>query len=126
MKQSGLLDAIKTFENADVRGAAKDMMQWAADRCEELVVEHYVPFDTGELHDSVFTEVYDDHFIIGASAKHAVFNEYGSYTTPIGAPDSPIEAKKKGYRPFLRPALYQVRREMPDVFGQKLQTLMTG
>ena len=64
-------------------------------------------------------------FQLFATAKHAVFNEYGSVRTPIGNVGSPISAKKKGFRPFLRPAIYKATAEADYIFRKKLIRIMS-
>lgn len=96
----------------------KEIIKEIADKV-EIEARMLAPFDTGDLQDSIYTEMTDDGFALGANAPYAVFNEYGSYCTPIGSVQSPVQAKYAGYRPFLRPAMYKVIREFPKIFGKQ-------
>lgn len=124
MQVTGLNEAIanmKKLSNTDKM--VKETMEEARGRCEEYAMG-YCPKDTGELAESIYSYSIGNGFVIGALAKHAVFNEFGSITTPIGSPQSPIAAKKTGVRPFIRPAIYKVKQEMPEIFGKKLHEVI--
>jgi len=82
-----------------------------------------VPVDTGMLKKSIYLKSSKMGFELGATAKHAVFNEYGSLTTPIGSVESPMSAVKTGFRPFLRPSIYKASREVDQIFGKKLASI---
>jgi len=122
--QLGLNEYIEKLQstNKNFRNIIDSTMDKARHRAKELA-EEYVPEDTTILRQSIYTELIDNGFIIGADAPYAVFNEYGSITTPAGDVSAPIAAKYKGQRPFLRPALYQLRNEMRQIFGEKLQNV---
>lgn len=119
---TGLNDVQKMFNKlgkkelyvSTIHEVGRHAKKYARDMC---------PVDTGELKRSIFLESNSDGFQLGAWAGHAVFNEYGSITTPIGSVGSPIPAKKKGFRPFLRPAAYKAMREVNYIFGKKLANI---
>jgi len=122
--QTGLNDWVqKTKKMSNMEKIMKATMDDARQRAESYAIG-YCPKDTGELAESIYSHLEGEGFVVGASAKHAVFNEYGSITTPIGDVESPIAAKKTGVRPFIRPAIYQVKKEMPEIFGKKMHEIV--
>lgn len=69
--------------------------QYVADHVLPQIAEaakRIVPVDTGELHDSIHTEVSDQGMFVVASADHAVFVEQGT--------------SKMAAQPYLRPAMF--------------------
>ena len=84
----------------------------------------YCPIDTGELVESMYKNCDETSFEIGANAKHAVFNEFGSIRTPIGSIESPKAAKYKGVRPFIRPAMYKVKNMFPELFWKRYSSIV--
>ena len=124
MKVSGLNKVVEDMKKlSDTDKIVEKTMDEARVRCETYAIG-YCPKDTGELAESIYAYSTGNGFVIGALAKHAVFNEFGSITTPIGSPHSPIAAKKVGVRPFIRPAIYKVKQEMPEIFGKKLHEVI--
>jgi len=118
MTMKGLPELIESLDGKHIINANKETI---ADVCEyayELAMG-FCPKDTGELAESIYKECRDDSFEIGADAPHAIFNEYGSITTPIGNVNAPKAAKKTGVRPFIRPALYRAVAEYETVFFKK-------
>ena len=110
------------FGNA-VRNAPSESAEEAREMAENYA-RGYCPVDTGELLESIYSYPIRNGFRLGANAKHAVFNEFGSITTPIGDPSSPLPAKYVGVRPFLRPALFDVARDYPKVFNRVFMELI--
>ena len=124
MQVTGLNKVIEDMKKlSDTDKIIGQTMDEARERCEGYAIG-YCPKDTGELAESIYSYSTGNSFVIGALAKHAVFNEFGSLTTPIGSPQSPIAAKKTGVRPFLRPSIYRVKQEMPEIFGKKLHEVI--
>ena len=97
-----------------------------AGRIAEGHAKSLCPVDTGELLNSIFLEINEHDFILGATAKHAVFNEYGCYNLNCGSPESPEPAKHSGFRPFLRPAIYQTMQEIPNIFNKRFKRVTHG
>jgi len=119
LQQSGLNEVVEKLKKVD-KNMFNEIMNEARVRA-EFYARKYCPVDTGELENSIYSLNTNSGFVLGASARHAIFNEYGSMTTPVGYVTSPLPAKKTGFRPFLRPAIYRVRQEMQELFGGKLQ-----
>ena len=90
--------------NYYIEETAKIALQWA---------QHYCPEDTGRLYDSLYTKIMYHKFKLGASAPYAIYNELGLGPTPFG------EAKYKGQRPFIRPAVLNAIRDFPDIFFKR-------
>jgi len=126
-RQRGLNDFIKKATSINKGNIDKAIIA-TIDDARQAAYEYavgYAPKDTGKLAESVYANPVEGGmaFMLGATADYAVFNEYGSITTPIGDVSSPRAAKKTGVRPFLRPALLHVRQEFPKVFGGKFQNI---
>jgi len=117
-----LLSKCKDLESLDwVRQANDEAADWA----EETAI-HMCPVDTGELQASIYLKKHQYSFELGATAKHAVFNEYGSITTPAGSPENPISAKYAGFRPFIRPAIYDTKAKYGDWVSANFKRVMHG
>lgn len=115
---TGLNDVIKTLEKLDqkdlIESVIEDTGNYAYKEARKLS-----PVDTGRLKDSIYMYPYGNKFSLGASAPYASYNEYGSITTPAGSVSEPVPAKKQGFRPFLRPAMYKAMRQFDYIFGKK-------
>ena len=117
-------EAMRTLKNLtkkELYDLREELAKEAYDRCKN----YYVPVDTEELRDSIYYEITNDGFYLGANARHSVFNEYGSIRTPIGSIENPRSAVKKGFRPFIRPALYEIRNKHPEMFRKKWSELIS-
>lgn len=123
MEAHGLKRLINKTDPKKLEASIGATMEQACERAFELAVG-YCPKDTGELVESMFKECGKDSFSIGANARHAVFNEFGSIRTPIGDVKSPKAAKFVGVRPFIRPAIYQVKNEFPELFRKKYSSIL--
>jgi len=127
LRQKGVENLINKAKNmdSDIRKIIDGTLDDARSRC-NVYAMGYVPKDTGRLAESIYSYRIKNGFVIGADsniAPYAIFNEYGSITTPIGDVSSPMAAKKTGVRPFLRPAIYNTIAEMDEMFGLKLKML---
>ena len=103
----------------------KEGMQRAADYAKERA-ELYAPRDKGDLEDNIFVTVREDSFELGSSVRHAVFNEYGCYNLNCGTPENPEPANFKGYRPFLRPALLDTKKKLPEFISKSIHRVTHG
>ena len=123
-RQTGSIKKLEAFNKGNFDKTIIATMEDARQAVLEYAVG-YAPKDTGKLAESIYANPVDGGkgFDLGAEALYAVFNEYGSITTPIGNVSSPKAAKKTGVRPFLRPALLKVRGEFPELFGKKFQNI---
>ena len=75
----------------------------------------YAMVDKGELKDSI----YKTGDTIGATAPHAVWNEWGCYNIPEG---TRVNYKGNiGRTPFLRPAAQKAVGNAGKIFGDKLR-----
>jgi len=77
--------------------------------------------DTGELEDSINYTQQSNGWVVYATAKHAEFNEYGSWNIKKGGRVS--KSGKVAYTPFLRPAAHKAIREAPKKFQDKLTAI---
>jgi phage gpG-like protein len=124
-EQKGLKSFTDNLKKVDVREIVKNTMRDAEKAAKEYAVG-YAPKDTGELAESIYTVPIKDGFIIGASVRYAVFNEYGSIYTPVGTIDFPLPAKKVGVRPFIRPAMRRVQQEFPKLQKKHMERVLHG
>ena len=121
---SGLKEVQKIFTELGKPELYTSTVQDVGKKAKQYARE-YSPVDTGALRKSIFLQSDKEGFQLGAWAAHAVFNEYGSIRTPIGSVEAPIAAVKKGFRPFLRPAMYKAMREVDYIFGQKVAKIVS-
>ena len=77
--------------------------------------------DTGELEESIYYNQQGNGWIVGATARHAVYNESGSWNIQLGGRTS--KSGKVGYTPFLRPAAYKAMAEAPKKFHVRLSAI---
>jgi len=124
LEMIGMNSILGKLKKLSVKDAVDNTMEEAA-RIAKLYAENYAPLATGELKNSIYSHTVPGGFVLGANAKHAVFNEYGSLTTPIGSVQAPLPAKIVGVRPFLRPAIYEVKQEMQKTFNKSVEELIS-
>jgi len=115
---SGLNDVIKTLEKLEQKDLIESVMEdtgnYAYKEARKLS-----PVDTGRLRAGIYMYPSGNKFSLGAYAPYASYNEYGSITTPAGSVADPMSAKKRGFRPFLRPAMYKAMNKVDYIFGKK-------
>lgn len=80
-------DAVAKLQALGDKYVAEVVLPKVAERAKRIV-----PVDTGELHDSIHTEVSDEGMFVVADADHASHVELGT--------------SKMAAQPYLRPALY--------------------
>lgn len=124
LETTGMNDIIGKLKKFSMKDAVNNTMEKASQTAKNYA-ETYSPWATGELRKSIYSYTIPNGFVLGASAKHAVFNEYGSITTPIGSIQAPLPAKIVGVRPFLRPALYKVKQEISKTFKKSCEELIS-
>jgi len=81
----------------------------------------YSPVRTGDMMNGINKNTTEQEIELFCDVPYAVYNEYGSYTTPAGTPENPIESTgpvsgKVAYRPFMRSAVYTVMNEKDKIF----------
>ena len=117
---SGLVDVQRFFNELGKHEFYESIIHEVGEKAKEYAEKLCPVGDTGDMKDSIDVTFYRDGFVLEAGTEYAVFNEYGSIFTPIGSVSSPKPAKKVGFRPFLRPALYKATGEVDYIFGQKM------
>ena len=86
------------------------------------------PEDTGLMENSIRVEkLSDEVYDVACDPKnssgedYAVYNEFGTYKMPVGTEENPLAIKstsgKAAYRPFLRPAAYQILDDLPEIIN---------
>ncbi len=101
---------------AMMKAAAHEMKRRAQQLC---------PVDTGALRDSIYIRKMSElAYEIGFTLYYGIYNEYGWYAIEqyIGDEQHPI-FYKGGYRPFLRPAIWEQIHKMPDMLAQYFNIL---
>jgi len=83
----------------------------------------YAPEDTSKMFKHIY--YYRDsptEWTIRVDVPYAVYNEYGTIKMPAGTPESPLavtsRSGKLAFRPFVRPALLQAQRKIPEIFNR--------
>ena len=121
----GLNDIIDMLDEIEKGDWARSTMHEIGANAKRYAKDEYCPVDTGELRSSIYLRSDKNGFQLFATAPHAIFNEYGSIFTPIGSVENPKKAKKKGFRPFLRPAIYKATGEAEYLFRKKLAKIIS-
>ena len=119
---TGLNETINFLKNIEkkIPGIVQQTMeQGGNDALQEAI--RLCPEDTGELVESIYMNADENGFELGATAKHAVLNEYGCYNIVV-----PGNAKYKGQRPWLRPSIYKVLNDIPGIFNKNWQRTLHG
>lgn len=85
------------------------------------------PEDTGKMEEDIRVEKDSEGYLVTCNIPYAYYNEFGSYSMPIGTEDSPLSitstSGKGAYRPFMRSSAYQILDELDSIinsvfFGQ--------
>jgi len=96
----------ETFSEKKAEQVLKKLADNTAKRAFELA-----PEDTGKMEEDIRVEKDGDGYKVTCNIPYAVYNEFGTYTMPVGTEDSPLAVTstsgKAAYRPFMRPASYQ-------------------
>ena len=120
IKVYGLPKVIKGFKNLGQEQIWYNIVQQTAEQAYANAKE-MVAVDTGALEKSIYYKEKKKSFEIGATAPHAIYNEYGSYNIPDGPRVS--KSGKLAHTPFLRPAAYKAMREVaPREFKKTVDT----
>lgn len=124
MEWSGLTEFIKKLDKFEEK-EWQNILATTAKEAKRLAKEFAVK-DTHELEKSIYLRMHQNSFELGATARHAVFNEYGCYNIEAGSPESPI-GRKTGFSPFLRPAARIAIQEFaPKEFRKTMKRIMHG
>ena len=126
LEATGLKDIIKITKNASKKTMFSETLKQVAEKAEKYARDYYVPVDNGDLRKSIYLIIREDSFELGATAKHAVFNEYGCYNLETGTIAHPIDAKYKGFRPYIRPSIKRAMDEVPHIFNKNFKKAMHG
>ena len=113
IKVTGLVKTRRMFEKIGRKKLYDEITKEIGDIAFQKA-KQLCPVDTGELLRSTKIKKTKDGFFLYATAKHAIYNEYGCYNLKFGP------AKYKGQRPFLRPATHFATRFAPQIFGKKI------
>jgi len=86
-----------------------------------LLAFKYAPEDTGKMESNITWQKTGDEYELVCDIPYAIYNEYGTYRMPAGTEDNPLNitstSGKSAYRPFLRPAAYQVLNELDTIIN---------
>ncbi len=79
------------------------------------------PEDTGKMENDIRVEGSNGQYEVVCDIRYAVYNEFGTYKMPVGDEESPLAitstSGKAAYRPFLRPAAYQILDQLPEIIN---------
>ena len=118
----GLNKVIQGFKGLSDKKIYDETVRDTAQKA-KTYAKQYAAVDTGDLEKSIYFRKSGEGYEIGATAPHAIFNEYGSYNIPEG-----IRTSKSGKvcrTPFLRPAVIKATGETKEIFGTKLRKYTT-
>lgn len=81
------------------------------------------PEDTGKMEGDIrVVKRENGEYEIVCDIKYAVYNEFGTYFMPVGTEENPLAVRstsgKSAFRPFMRPAAYQVLDELQKIIDQ--------
>jgi len=118
---SNLISNLKKAGNSNFsEDVIKDLAQIAKDAARDMC-----PLWTGTMKATIDVEnVSANGFSLCAYTDYAIYNEFGSFTTPAGSIEKPIPARIYGVRPFLRPALLFAKRQAGTLMRGKLGKYM--
>jgi len=106
----------ETFSEKKAEQVLKKLADNTAKRAFELA-----PEDTGKMEEDIRVEKDSDGYKVTCSIPYAVYNEFGTYTMPVGTEESPLSitstSGKGSYRPFMRSAAYQTLDEMTEIIN---------
>lgn len=124
---TGIDELITFLEEISSEKKVEQVIKLIAERT-ALIAYRLAPEDTGKMEENIRIEKTGDNgYEVVCDIPYAVHNEFGTYCMPIGSEENPLAitstSGKSAYRPFLRPACYQVLDQMEEIinsvfFGQ--------
>jgi hypothetical protein len=117
LKVTGLTAAIRLNEMIARNPKLERMMENVVKDTVALI-RRYCPVSTGNLLESIrYQKISRREFKIIIDVPYAVYNEYGTKYMEVGTEVSPkgvvSESGKASYRPFIRPALWEMSKMFP-------------
>lgn len=111
VKVKGLNELIKKTEEQMKAETWAHMMHTAIIEAKRFAKE-LCPVDKGDLRKSIhIRKISDNEYSLTADCPYASFNEWGTYCIPSGTGEVPV-FYKGGMRPFIRPALWIMNKDM--------------
>lgn len=94
----------------------KELAHRTAVRASELA-----PEKTGAMENDVHVEKDGDGYKIVCNVPYGVYQEFGTYKLMVGTEENPLNiistSGKSAYRPWIRPACYQILDELPSIIN---------
>lgn len=122
----GAEEVIKFLTEITSEKRAIKVLKILADKTAELAAQ-FAPEDTGMMENDIRVERDSEGYRVvcdprNSSGKdYAIYNEFGCYFMPVGSERNPLAVTstsgKSAYRPFMRPAAYQVLDELPNIIN---------
>jgi len=80
------------------------------------------PEDTEKMESNIrVIKIGEGNYEVVCDIPYAVYNEFGTYCMPVGSEENPLSitstSGKRAYRPFMRPATYQVLSELESIIN---------
>jgi hypothetical protein len=123
MRVTGLKEVIKCTTTIADSAFYRELWKWATDNAVKRA-KALCPVDTGALIGSITGINDDDGGVVmagnGCPDSRAWYNEFGSWTYPVGDGMNPV-FYKGGYRPYLRPAVIDMTEDLPNELGKKIE-----
>jgi len=122
----GANELIKFLEEITSEKKAEQVLKILADKTAIRAFE-LCPEDTGKMENDIRVEPDDEGYRVvcdptnNSGKDYAIHNEFGTYKMPVGTESNPLAitstSGKGAYRPFMRPAAYQILDELPKIIN---------
>ena len=122
----GAEELIKFLEEITSEKLADEVSRIVANKTADLA-KILAPEDTGIMAEDIRVEPDDEGYVVVCDPKnssgqdYAYYNEFGTYKMPVGSEQNPLAitstSGKSAYRPFMRPAAYQILDELPNIIN---------
>jgi len=121
VKVEGAEDLMEFLKDISSPKKADQVARSLAEKTAKLAFK-LAPEDTGKMENDIRVEQNKDgEYEIVCSIRYAVYNEFGTYKMPVGTESNPLSitstSGKGAYRPFLRPAAFQIESQLPQIIN---------
>ena len=120
-----------------VVSGAEELMKFLKELCSEKKVDQvakilaertaqlafrYAPEDTGKMENDIRVQKNGNgEYEVICDVRWCVFNEFGTYMMPVGTEENPLgitsTSGKASYRPFMRPAAYDILSQLNEIIN---------
>jgi hypothetical protein len=79
------------------------------------------PEKTGDMENDIHVEKDGDGYRVVCNVPYGIYQEFGTYRLMVGTEENPLSitstSGKSAFRPWLRPACYQILDELPNIIN---------